>query len=125
MDEIDFAEPILPYAGTSGWSGSDSSLAAIIAQDKDGRTLTQQRTAFKWVVEAGCFGKTWRELALRTGWHHGSASRTLSILHKEGYIVRLKETRDNCAIYVAPNCVDGREIAQRKVKTCKNCGHKL
>ena len=69
MDEIDFAEPILPYAGTSGWSGSDSSLAAIIAQDKDGRTLTQQRTAFKWVVEAGCFGKTWRELALRTGWH--------------------------------------------------------
>jgi len=125
MDEIDFSKPILSYAGTSGWSGSDSSKESVIAQDKDGRTLTQQKLVFQWVVDLGHFGQTWRDLALRTGWHHGSVSRTLSLLNKEGYLVRLKETRDNCAVYVHPDFVKGREVAKRKVKTCGNCGHEL
>ena len=125
MDEIDFTEPILPYAGTSGWSGSETSKERAISQDSNGTTLSCQKSAYNWVAQSGCFGKTWKELSLRTGWHHGTCSGVLSVLHKAGYIVRLKERRDGCAVYVIPDCIDNREVAKRLVKTCDNCGHEL
>jgi hypothetical protein len=45
---------------------------------------------------------TWKELAVETGWHHGTASGVLSVLHicKEGAIVRTYTTRNRCKVYV-------------------------
>jgi DNA-binding MarR family transcriptional regulator len=60
--------------------------------------------------EARIEGLTWRELSDRTGWHHGTASGALSVLHKEGLIARLEERRDRCQIYVLPEFVLGREV---------------
>ena len=118
--------PVLPFAGTSGWSGSDSSRERAIRQDSDGTTANRQTLTLRILWEESKYdGITWSELTERTGWHHGSSSGVLSVLHKEGLIVRLKERRDTCAVYVAPVFTNGREISERKIKTCKNCGHKI
>ena len=118
--------PVLPFAGTSGWSGSDSSRDRAKGQDSDGTTANRQTLTLRVLWEESKYdGITWSELTDRTGWHHGSSSGVLSVLHKEGLIVRLKERRNKCAVYVAPVFVNGRERSERKVKSCKNCGHQI
>jgi hypothetical protein len=116
-------EAALPYAGTSGWSGSETSRATAVDQDNDGRTLDkQQRTltilAYEHVVDRSTnppryvgrsYGYTWRELDNATGWGHGSTSRVLSDLHKAGLLARLSEVRNRCKVYVLPEYVGGRE----------------
>lgn len=116
-------QPILPYAGTSGWSGSETSKQRAVQNDKDGSTGRNQRRAWWHVNGQGSFGITWKELSLETGWHHGTASGVLSVLDKAGKIVRLTDRRNRCAIYVLPENVFGRTVSVRKIKTCKNCGH--
>lgn len=105
----DDGEPILPYAGTSGWSGSETSRERALRDDHDGTTASRQLAAMRDLVVAGVDGLTWRELADRHEWHHGQASGVLSGLHKAGKIARLAQRRDRCEIYVLPDCVDGRE----------------
>ena len=115
--------PLTPYAGTSGWSGSESSRERAIQQDKDGTTANRQTLTLRIIWEEAKYeGITWKELSDRTGWHHGSASGVLSVLHKEGLIVRLKDRRGKCAIYISPAHVNGRERSAYKTRTCKNCG---
>ena len=116
-------EPILPYAGTSGWSGSETSRERAVGNDRSGKTGRNQRRAWWHVQGQGSFGITWKELSDATGWHHGTASGVLSVLDTGNQIVRLKEKRGRCAVYVTPDNVFGRAIAVRKIKTCKNCGH--
>jgi hypothetical protein len=41
--------------------------------------------------------------------HHGSASGTLSNLHRVGRIVRLRQVRQRCKVYVLPEFVNERE----------------
>jgi len=125
MDEIDFSEPILPYAGTSGWSGSETSKERAISQDGDGTTFRRQKMVLNYLDGQHDYGITWAELANHFRWHHGTASGILSVLHKAGLVARLTEKRDRCAVYVLPPFVEGREIVKRKVKTCHNCGHEL
>lgn len=119
------SKPITPHAGTSGWSGSDTSKERAMREDKDGTTTKRQEDTMCTLFDAGFTGITWSELANLYGWHHGQASGVLSVLHKEGHIVRLKARRNKSAIYVLENYVNGRETSERKVKTCGNCGHKL
>lgn len=123
--ELDFTEPILPYAGTSGWSGSESSKARARKNDKDGTTSRNQTETYWLVNSMGDEGITWKELSQITGWHHGTASGVLSVLHKAERIVRLKETRNRCAVYVVEDEIAGREVVERKVKCCKHCGGEL
>jgi hypothetical protein len=118
-------QPVLPYAGTSGWSGSDSSRERAKTQDADGTTGLRQSQTLFYVRNQTERGLTWKELSEITNWHHGSSSGALSVLHKAGIIVRLTQRRNRCAIYVTSEYINGREIAERKVKTCKNCGHYL
>ena len=137
MDELDYVEadarhnagypdtPILPYAETSGWSGSVTSKERAVRNDKNGTTRRNQRRAWWHVTNSGSFGITWKELSEATDWHHGTASGVLSVLDKAGEIVRLKEKRNRCAIYVSPDSVFNREIAVRKPKSCKHCGGQL
>lgn len=116
--------PTLPYAGTSGWSGSSTSKARAITADRNGTTTARQRTVLNLADHLGLFGVTWKELADATGWHHGTASGALSVLHKDGHLARLAESRNRCRVYVLPEYVAGRPTEQhgRKPHTCPNCG---
>lgn len=116
--------PVLPYAGTSGWSGSATSKQRAARADRDGTTSVRQSSTIAALREAGYTGLTWAEVADRMGWHHGTASGALSVLHKEGLIARLAVSRDRCRIYVLPEYVGDRptEGHGRKPKPCPNCG---
>lgn len=125
QEELFGDPPYLPYAGTSGWSGSDTSRERAITADASGETKYRQQAALFYVFREGADGITWKELGDIMGWHHGTASGALSVLHKEGAIARLSERRDRCKVYVHPDFVEGREVEShgRKAKPCSNCGH--
>jgi hypothetical protein len=99
----------LPYAGTSGWSGSQTSFERAIADDSSGVTNKRQREALEELMWASRIGLTWKELGMSLNLHHGQASGVLSVLHKAGEIERLKQRRNKCAIYVLPQFVHDRE----------------
>lgn len=116
--------PLLPYAGTSGWSGSEASHNRAKDEDGNGTTVSRQQIARAFVFDSFTHGTTWKELADHMDWHHGQASGVLSVLHKSGHIVRLMEQRNKCHVYVASLWVQGREESISKSKTCKHCGGK-
>lgn len=102
----------LPYAGTSGWSGSTTSQQRALLADSSGETEDRQRQTLAALGSAGSRGLTYQELGSIYGWHHGKSSGVLSVLHKTGQISRLaKERRNRCAVYVMPFHVNGRAVA--------------
>lgn len=101
-------EPVLPYAGTSGWSGSSTSEERALNEDASGVTARRQHDTIHALGGAAERGLTWRELAGFYGWHHGQASGSLSTLHKGGRIARLTEKRDRCKVYVLHEYVNER-----------------
>ena len=107
-------EAALPYRGTSGWSGSDTSRERAEKADTDGTTSKRQTETVDLLNASAYRGMTWRDLSDATGWHHGPASGVLSVLHKSGVIARLTERRDRCAVYVMPEFVRGRETAPHR-----------
>ena len=117
--------PVLPYAGTSGWSGSDTSKARAERDDRTGVTANRQAQVLRLLRIAAENGVTWREVASAMGLHHGQASGALSGLHKAGVIERLGNARQRCAVYVLPEYVHGRVTKPYKrngLHTCPNCG---
>lgn len=109
--------PLLPYAGTSGWSGSQASKDRAGREDSDGTTSSRQGQVLSELSSAGSHGATWKEIATALGWHHGQASGALSILHKEGRISRLaRERRLRCSVYVLPSYVRDRPTAPHGVR---------
>ena len=117
-------KPALPYNGTSGWSGTDTSRQRAVTADESGVTSERQARTVELLRDREYDGLTWKELADATGWHHGTASGVLSVLHKAGTISRLNQSRDRCKIYVLPEYEDGREReAQGRTRECPNCGH--
>jgi hypothetical protein len=125
MEELDFTLPVTPYAGTSGWKGSEASRDRAVQDDADGTTSKRQKETLVSLGAAGIRGLTWKDLSEITGWHHGQSSGCLSVLHLEGLVARLKERRNRCSIYVLPAFVNGRETSERKTNTCKHCGGEL
>jgi len=124
-EELDFSLPVTPYAGTSGWKGSEASRDRAVEDDADGTTSKRQKQTLVALGAAGIRGLTWKDLSEITGWHHGQSSGCLSVLHLEGMVARLKERRNRCSIYVLPPFVNGRETSERKTNTCKHCGGEL
>jgi hypothetical protein len=106
--------PLTPYAGTSGWRGSEASRDRAFIDDANGTTSLRQRVALKRVWDQEFRGLTWKELSEIENIHAGQSSGVLSVLHKEGLIVRLADRRNRCSIYVAPSFTQGREISERK-----------
>lgn len=104
--------PITPYAGTSGWSGSDTSRERAERDDSDGTTRERVKATLTHLSSVGAAGATWKELALAQGWHHGEASGVLSRLHKARQVARLGEKRNRCAVYVLPSLVGDRETSE-------------
>lgn len=110
MTEPDlFSLPDLPYAGTSGWSGTGTSEQRAKEADRTGITGDRQRRVMWFLAGCRTRGATWKELSEQTGWHHGTASGALSVLHKTGRISRLTEVRNRCKVYVLPEWVNGRD----------------
>jgi outer membrane protein OmpA-like peptidoglycan-associated protein len=103
-----FSLPELPYAGSSGHRGSSTSKARADNADRSGRTKNRQETVLRHLSARRGLGATWRDIADLEGWHHGTASGTLSVLHKTQHIDRLTEQRDRCKIYVLPEYVADR-----------------
>jgi hypothetical protein len=103
------AETVLPYAGNSGWSGSDTSRVRATDSDRQGDTKRRQLATLSALLDAGEDGLTVHELDAMFGWnHHGKSSGVLSVLHKAKKIARLTMSRNGCKIYVYPDFVIGR-----------------
>lgn len=110
---VDTHPVALPYAGTSGFSGSSTSEERARTQDADGTTGKRQVEVLQQLHLTQRLGRTVTELRESTGWHHGQVSAALSNLHKVGLIQRLTERRGKCQVYVLPEYVGGREtVAQ-------------
>ena len=119
-------QPELPYNGTSGHSGSDTSRQRALSADRSGKTALRQAQALNLLSQRDMLGLTWKELSQITGLHHGTASGVLSVLHKTGRIARLKESRDGCKVYVDVSCIEGRIVEkQGRKKCCPHCGGNL
>lgn len=104
----DDGQPILPYAGSSGWSGSDTSHERADRDDTGGVTGRRQRQTIGLLHQVGERGLTWKELANILDVHHGGASGALSVLHRDGRIARLADRRGGSKVYVLPEYVAGR-----------------
>lgn len=102
-------EPELPYAGSSGWSGTDTSRERAERMDSTGKTAKNQELVLALLELQDFRGVTWKDLSSWYDWHHGTASGVLSALHKADKIVRLLDRRDRCRIYVLPEYVRGRQ----------------
>lgn len=117
----------VPYNGTAGWSSTDTSEQRAIDNIHSGRELNNQELALLLLKKAGANGLTWKELATATGWHHGTTSGVLSVLHQSGAIVRTVKVRNRCKIYAHQNYKDQvmHEVYKRREKLCPNCGHDI
>lgn len=117
----------VPYNGTAGWSGSDTSKARALDNVKSGRELNNQQKALYLLKRAGTNGLTWKDIATATGWHHGTASGVLSVLHTSGAIVRTYIVRNRCKVYVHQDFKDEVKVEPRKKpeKFCPHCGHDI
>lgn len=78
------------------------------------RTRRRLDQVLALVRDSGAHGITVVEVRTLTGLHHGAASSALSSLHREGQIVMLAEQHARCHIYVLPEHVNGRAVAQRR-----------
>ena len=124
-EELPF-HPELPYGGTSGHSGTDTSKERALDADRSGQTARRQAEALKILHEQKTLGVTWKELSDLTGLHHGNSSGVLSVLHKAGRIARLQERRNRCKVYVDLDSIKGRAVeGQGRKKNCPHCGGDL
>ena len=117
----------VPYNGTAGWSGTDTSKTRAMDNVKSGREKNHQILTLKHLKLAGTSGVTWKELADSQGWHHGTASGVLSVLHQSGAIVRAIKARNRCKIYIHQDYKDQviHEVYKKKEKLCPHCGNDI
>lgn len=102
----------LPYAGTSGWSGSSASEERARDLDATGRTGRLQRRVEEHVALRHIFGVTIAELReAMPDEHHGSLSSALTCLSKDGRLLRTTKKRGRCSVYVAPQWLRDGEVA--------------
>ncbi len=100
--------PILPYGGSSGWSGSETSKERADRADATGLTAASEREALDYLTAVGDEGTTCKEYEIATGLGHGAASAPLSRLHQAGMIARLTMRRVGQQVYVTPENVGDR-----------------
>jgi hypothetical protein len=121
------SQAYVPYNGTAGWSGTDTSQQRALDNIHSGKELNNQELALRLLKHVGIKGYTWKELAIATGWHHGTASGVLSVLHMSSAIVRTYTTRNRCKVYVHQNFKDEVKVEpyKKREKLCPNCGHNV
>jgi DNA-binding MarR family transcriptional regulator len=121
------SQAYVPYNGTAGWSGTDTSRERALINLRTGKEYNNQQKALALLKIANVNGLTWKELATETGWHHGTASGVLSVLHQSGAIVRLYQTRNRCKVYIHQDFKDGMlvEKYKKREKFCPHCGNDI
>jgi hypothetical protein len=92
--------PSMPYNGTGGHAGSDTSKERAEREADDGTLAKRQREIIAFLWAQADRGATWAEVAEHLGIHHGSASGALSNLHKAGRIVRTTDRRGRSEVYM-------------------------
>lgn len=102
---------LIPYAGTSGWTGSDTSRERAERNDSDGTTKRRQDQVYEAVRAAADSGVTAYELCQHLNLPTNSVAPSLTNLHHEGCIARLKERRGRHEVYVLPDHVGDRPVA--------------
>jgi len=117
----------VPYNGTAGWSGTETSKDRAMHNLRTGREYNNQQKALALLKEARANGLTWKELSERTGMHHGTASGVLSVLHQAGAILRSIRVRNGCKIYYSIEYTDAiaHEPYKKKEKLCPHCGNDI
>lgn len=104
-------ETIKPYAGTSGWSGTEASRDRALERDANGRTSATQSQVLTYVSNSGPGGATIADIrAAFPSQHHGTLSGALTALHKGGRVLRLTTRRNRCSVYIAPQFLLGRDV---------------
>jgi hypothetical protein len=103
----------MTYAdGTEGWSGSDTSRQRAEGERDTGTASKRQREILLRLAQVGPTGLTWSEVATALGVHHGSASASLTNLHKAGKIVRTARKRGRSKVYVLPQFVLDDDVTE-------------
>jgi hypothetical protein len=108
VNDLGAGPPALPYNGTEGYAGSDTSKQRAIDDAVSGVASKRQRYILILAGRAKEKGITVAELR-DSNLHHGRVSGALSVLHKVGKLVRLSEVRGRCKVYVLPEYVNGRQ----------------
>src|SRR5687768_3793177 len=108
INDLGAGPPALPYAGTEGYAGSDTSRERALREAIDGVASKRQRFLLILASRAKERGVTVADVRDQS-LHHGRVSGALSVLHKTGKLARLRETRERCKVYVLPEYVNGRE----------------
>ena len=101
------SDTALPYKGTEGYAGSDTSEERARRDVISGTASKRQRYVLILAGRAKERGITVAELR-DVNLHHGRVSGALSVLHKTGKLARLVESRGRCKVYVLPEYVNGR-----------------
>lgn len=118
-----YVEPVaLPYAGTSGYSGSSTSQERAERRDASGLTGAVQKAVLEMATQGALNGVTVQEARSHLGMHHGTVSGALSALHMVGVLERLTERRNRCQVYVLPENVNGRETAPHRSNAKRGTG---
>lgn len=108
------SDAALPYAGTEGFAGSETSRERAYKEAIDGTASKRQRYILILAHRAGAKGVTVAEIRDQN-LHHGRISGALSALHKVGKLARLSEVRGRCKVYVLPEYVEGRPTEKHGV----------
>ena len=116
----------VPYNGTAGWSGTETSKNRAMINLRTGKEYNNQQKALH-LLKNNPHGMTWKELSEQTGMHHGTASGVLSVLHKAGAILRSGRVRSECKIYYSIEYSDTivNEVYKKKQKLCPHCGNDI
>jgi hypothetical protein len=114
MDDDEDFKPSLPYKGTEGYAGSDTSEDAARKAVVSGTASKRQRYVLILAGRAKERGITVAELR-DASLHHGRVSGALSVLHKVGKLARLTEVRGKCKVYVLPEFVNDRPTEKHGV----------
>lgn len=117
----------VPYNGTAGHAGTDTSKQRALYNLRTGKEYNNQQKALAYLKIQGTEGATWKELANAMEWHHGTASGVLSVLHKSGAIIRLVKARNRSKIYVHQDYKENliHEVYIEKKKLCPHCGNDI
>jgi len=117
----------VPYNGTAGWSGTETSEDRALYNLRTGKEYNNQQKALILLKESRVNGITWKELSEHAGIHHGTASGVLSVLHKAGAILRGNRIRNGCKIYYSIEYSEAipNEPYKKKKKLCPYCGNNI
>lgn len=92
--------PILPYDGTGGHAGTDTSRERAEDEASDGTLAVRQQRVLDSLADMGAAGATWVTVGQALSLHHGQVSGALSNLHQAGLVFMLKKRHNRSHPYV-------------------------